>query len=262
MLVALALVVTVAAAARSTWSPCGVSMLSSLTPLAERGRRTTFAGTAAWFVTGSLLGGAALGALGAALAATVAALAPASSAESLAVVATALVLAAAYLDLAVAGRRAVGHHRQVNERWLDHFRPWVYGAGFGFQIGSGLATYVTTAGVYLVVLLGALTADPVIALALGLCFGLVRGLAVLLGRSITSPESLRRFHARFAALEPASRQIMAVVELLAAPLILVGAGSPSPLAAAAVSLVAVGSAGVVAARGLRPWARRSRAAGV
>ena len=30
------------------------------------------------------------------------------------------------------------HHRQVNERWLDQFRPWVYGAGFGWQIGDGV----------------------------------------------------------------------------------------------------------------------------
>ena len=50
---------------------------------------------------------------------------------------------------------AAGPHRQVNERWLDAYRPWVYGAGFGFQIGTGLATYITTAAVYLTVVLGA-----------------------------------------------------------------------------------------------------------
>jgi len=37
-LVVLGLAVAISAAARSTWSPCGLSMLSSLTPLAERGR--------------------------------------------------------------------------------------------------------------------------------------------------------------------------------------------------------------------------------
>ena len=52
------------------------------------------------------------------------------------------------------------HRRQVNERWLDQYRPWVYGAGFGWQIGTGLSTYITTAAVYLMVVLGALTAGP------------------------------------------------------------------------------------------------------
>ena len=53
------------------------------------------------------------------------------------------------------------HRRQVNERWLDQYRSWVYGSGFGWQIGNGLSTYITTAAVYLMVVLGALTAAPV-----------------------------------------------------------------------------------------------------
>ena len=52
------------------------------------------------------------------------------------------------------------HHRQVNERWLDQFRPWVYGAGFGWQIGAGLATYIKTCAVYLMIVLAALCGQP------------------------------------------------------------------------------------------------------
>ena len=44
----------------------------------------------------------------------------------------------------IGGFRLPVHYRQVNERWLDQFRPWVYGAGFGWQIGAGLATYIKT----------------------------------------------------------------------------------------------------------------------
>ena len=40
----------VAAALRSTWSPCGLSMLSKITPLAEPTRNYTYRGTVAWFV--------------------------------------------------------------------------------------------------------------------------------------------------------------------------------------------------------------------
>ena len=69
-------VVAVAAATRSTWSPCGVSMLSTVTPLAERGRGHRFGATAGWFVAGALAGGICLGAVGAGLAAAVGALGP------------------------------------------------------------------------------------------------------------------------------------------------------------------------------------------
>ena len=37
--------------------------------------------------------------------------------------------------------------RQVNEAWLSKYRPWVYGGGFGWQIGAGVTTYVMTAAV-------------------------------------------------------------------------------------------------------------------
>ena len=62
LLVVLASVVAVAAAIRSTWSPCGLSMLSTITPLAERGRSHRYASTAAWFVVGAVARRATLGA--------------------------------------------------------------------------------------------------------------------------------------------------------------------------------------------------------
>ena len=47
-----------AAAARSTWSPCGLSMLSSITPFGEHGRRHRYAVTATWYLVGAVAGGA------------------------------------------------------------------------------------------------------------------------------------------------------------------------------------------------------------
>src|SRR5262245_28638289 len=49
----LGVVVAVAAAVRSTWSPCGLSMLSSITPFGERSRGHRYSVTAAWFVVGA-----------------------------------------------------------------------------------------------------------------------------------------------------------------------------------------------------------------
>ena len=36
---------------------------------------------------------------------------------------------------------------EAYERWLDQYRSWVYGAGFGWQIGVGFATYIMTTAV-------------------------------------------------------------------------------------------------------------------
>ena len=41
----------------------------------------------------------------------------------------------------------------MNEEWLTSYRGWVYGAGFGAQLGTGVVTIVTSPIVYGVVLL-------------------------------------------------------------------------------------------------------------
>jgi hypothetical protein len=210
VIAASAAVLCIAVAARSTWSPCGLSMLATITPLAERGRGHQYGGSAAWFVAGGLLGGATLGGLAAALAAGLRALAPSSA--SLAAVALAGAALTVVAELGLGGFRLPVHHRQVNERWLDQFRPWVYAGGFGWQVGTGLATYIMTPALYLLILLSALTGAPWAALALASLFGLLRGLAVLLGRGITDPTSLARFHRRFHDAEPVVRRVLVAVE--------------------------------------------------
>jgi len=209
VLLALAVVTAVAAAVRSTWSPCGISMLSSITPLAERGRGHRFTATASWFVLGAVLGGLTLGAVGAVGALAVAAFAPSTS--TVLAIAAVAAIATAGVDLRLYGPALPHHRRQVNEVWLDQYRAWVYGAGFGWQIGAGLATYIMTAAVYLTVVLAALTASPATALAIGALFGVVRGSAVWLGRGITTPAALSAFHRRFDELgEPVRRGVIAV----------------------------------------------------
>ncbi len=150
--------VTLAAAVRSTWSPCGLSMLASITPLSEVGRGHRFRATASWYVAGSIVGGVTLGLCVAAVTVAVDALSPTSRAVRLVALAASAV--AVVSDTRMFGFQLPVHHRQVNERWLDRFRPWVYGAGFGWQIGSGLATYIMTSAVYLMILLSALSGRP------------------------------------------------------------------------------------------------------
>ena len=227
--------VAVAAAVRSTWSPCGLSMLSTITPLGERGRGRRYRATAWWFVCGAVLGGLCLGACMAALAAAVGALHP-SGHDAALVIAVVGSVSAAASDAKVRWLGLPVHRRQVNETWLDQFRPWVYGMGFGWQIGVGLATYITTAGVYLLVVLGSLTGEPAMALALGALFGSVRGLAVFLGRGITTPAALQGFHRRLAAAGPVADGAVIAVELAAAVALAALIGWPAGLGIGAVVL--------------------------
>lgn len=238
LLIALAAVVAVAAAVRSTWSPCGLSMLSTITPLAERSRGRRWGLTATWFVLGATLGGATLGAAAFGLAGLVRLLDP-SPAVALGVGSLLAVVAAA-MDLGI-GTEMPHHRRQVDEAWLDRFRSWVYGLGFGWQIGTGISTYIMTAGVYLTVALAALTGRPAVAMGICVLFGLVRGLAILTGAGLTDPARLRVFHQRFESAGPVVRKVVAGV--LAAVGVAAGAGAAGVVGAA---VAAVAAGGVVA----------------
>jgi hypothetical protein len=256
----LAAVTAVAAAVRSTWSPCGLSVLSSITPLAERGRGRRFALTASWFVAGAALGGATLGVGGAALAAAVGAARPAAGVVG-GLAAGAAALAAA-VDAGLLGPLSPPHHRrQVNELWLNRYRGWVVGVGFGWQIGSGLATYIMTAGVYLLVALAALTAEPPLALATGVLFGTVRGLAVLLVAGVETSGALASFHRRFdAARRPVRRAVVAVEAGVAVAAAALTWGPAGGAAAAGAVLAATAARPLVtataAARRARPQPAR------
>src|SRR5688572_4309873 len=109
-------------------------MLSSIHPLGERSRHNRWGLTVAAHLLGSWAGGV----VAFTAAAAVGLLLP----TTVTVLAAAAAVAAAALE--VAGR-VPGPRRQVNEDWLQRYRGWVYGFGFGFQLGTGLMTTVTTA---------------------------------------------------------------------------------------------------------------------
>ncbi len=217
---------------RSTWSPCGVSMLSTITPLAEKGRGHRWWGTATWYLAGSVAGGASLGAVLALLAAGVHVLVPGTPTIAMILVGAGLTLLAAAVEAGVVALPI--HHRQVNERWLDAYRPWVYATGFGWQIGTGLATYIKTSSVYALIALAALTGNPLVALGVGVLFGLVRGLAVYASRGITTTSALASFHRRFMDFDRPARAIVVMVEIAAAAVL---SWVVSPWLALAVILV-------------------------
>jgi hypothetical protein len=235
VVLALALVTAVVTAVRSTWSPCGVSMLSSITPLSERGRGRRFGATATWFVVGALAGGATLG-TGAALLSFGADALSLSTDATLGVVA-ALALLTAVADTGTLGIRLPNHTRQVNDVWITRYRGWVCGVGFGWQIGNGLATFIVTPAVYLLIALAALTASPLQAFGTCVLFGFARGLAIWLGSRITSPESLVAFHRGFEKLRAPVRYATVVMQFAIAALAAVAIASHvAPVVVAAIAL--------------------------
>jgi hypothetical protein len=232
-LLVLLLITAVLAAGRGLWSPCGLSMVSSLNPVSERARGHRFGLTAAWYVAGAVAGGAALGA-GCALGAYgVGRIGPSSTALLTAAAAAALVAVAS--DARLAGWSLPDHPRQVDERWLTAYRRWIYAAGYGLQIGSGFATYIMSAAVYLTAALAVLTGSATQALAAGLLFGLVRGLGIALAAGARDPDALRGLLARLDAwAAPSVGVACAVQAAVATAAAWLAAG---PAAAVAVALV-------------------------
>lgn len=220
-------------------------MLSQLTPVGEASRGYRYRSTATWFILGAIVGGATLGAVMAALAAAVSALGAASSA----LLGAAAVLAAlgATIDGGVLGFAPPFFKRQVNEYWLSKYRAWVYGGGFGWQIGAGVTTYIMTAAVFVTIGFGGLTAGPWAALALGTGFGLARGLAVLVTARTRSTAELFALHRRFDALGEPVRRAVIVVQLAVA-LVAAGAAWGALGALVAAGVLAVGVAVTVGAR--------------
>jgi hypothetical protein len=170
-------------------------MLSSITPLGERGRNNRFAVTATFFVAGSIAGGVALGAGAGSVGRLLVPDRPTVIVTVLAVGA----LVGALLDARVGGLRLPTIRRQVDDRWLHRYRGWVYGGGFGVQLGAALTTIVSSAAVYLMVLAALGSRSLVWGGAIGAVFGSLRGASLLLAARVQSIDELRRFHRALAS---------------------------------------------------------------
>jgi hypothetical protein len=162
-------------------------MLGSITPLGERSRGMRFGVTAPAFAIGSAAGGALLGGvLGAAGQRPAHALGTAWVAGLLAAAAAAGLAA----DTRLGRLRLPSIRRQVDERWLRTYRGWVYGAGFGFQLGAGLVTIVSSSAVYLTFLAAGLSGGPRAGALIGLVFGAMRAWTLVPAARVRTPASV------------------------------------------------------------------------
>ncbi len=175
-------------------------MLASITPLGERGRGRRWGITVAAHLVGTVLSGGAVGAL---LGLVAAAPARTMGFEGRLVVLAIAATVGVVVDARIGGLRLPTPVRQVNEAWMSRYRGWLYGFGFGIQLGSGVATIVTTSAVYVTLAAAALSGGPGAGAAIGATFGLVRGATLLAGIRVKRPEQLlavdeilRRWNAR------------------------------------------------------------------
>lgn len=164
-------------------------MLASIHPLGERSRSSRWIVTVTAYLVGSVAGGALMGCAAGSLGWLFQRALALPAAVSMVAAAVACALAAA-IDLRGSALPSV--HRQVNDEWLHRYRGWVYGLGFGFQLGLGFVTIVTTATVYATAALALLRGSAAAGLVIGVTFGAARGAVILTTARVRTPAELRR----------------------------------------------------------------------
>ena len=166
-------------------------MLASITPLGERGRQSTWGVTVGSFLLAALgagvLAGALLGFVGSLLVSGVA------LHTRLAILAVAALIAFA---LDVSTLTVPGPRRQVDERWRARYRGWVWGGGYGAQLGVGVSTVVQSAVTYVALCAALLSAGAARGALIVGVFGVVRGLQPLATWDVRRPDALVGFHVR------------------------------------------------------------------
>ena len=167
MLTASLLAVAFVAGVAGSWSPCGFSMIDTIS--APR-RRTGL--SCATFALGTCVGGTVTFT-------TLAAVGTAVRGTGLALVTTAVVVAAALLELR-AGAVFPQVRRQVPEHWR-RVLPLPLATGlYGVLLGLGFTTFVLTFAFWALTGLSLLVATPLQGLAVGLAFGIGRAVPVAL----------------------------------------------------------------------------------
>ncbi len=184
-------------------------MLASITPLGERSRRQRWLVSVSALIVGATVTGATVGFV---LAAAGRLLPLSLTGGRRLDLVLAVTVAGIVLELRPFGFALPSHRRQVNEKWLHRYRGWVYGVGFGGQLGVGVLTIVTTPAVYVALLAEALAPTLAAGVLIGAAFGFVRGAIVLSTARINSGERLAAFHRRFHRAERRAGAASAVAQ--------------------------------------------------
>ena len=187
-------------------------MLGSITPLGERGRGRNFSTTIVALTAGSMLGGATC-----AIALWI--LIHYASTASGVSLSDRDRLGALGILCVVAGMVDTGLRipiprptRQVNRGWLTTYRGWVYGVGFGVQLGMGFVTIVSTAATYVVFVGASIAPSALAAGTVGSVYGLTRASMAWPGARVTTWDNWRKIEAFLAKYERAADNAIVAVE--------------------------------------------------
>lgn len=190
-------------------------MLGSISPVGETSRRQRWWLTATAYTAGSLLGGAATGAVLGGVGWLLQRAVGLGMASRLWLLA-AVVAMAALIDTGLLPLRLPAWRRQVDERWLTTYRGWVYGLGFGVQLGAAVMTIIPAAGTYAMLAACVLTASPAGGMTIGLAFGLVRSIPLLLTARLRTAAQLHVVTSRVVAAQPQVHRLTAGGQALVA----------------------------------------------
>ena len=75
---------------------------------------------------------------------------------------------------------------------MYRYRGWVFGLGFGVQLGAGVVTIVTVSAVYATILAEFLSRSVATGAGIGLTFGVARAVTLLPAAGVRSPGALAR----------------------------------------------------------------------
>jgi sulfite exporter TauE/SafE len=195
-------------------------MLGSITPLGERGRGSRWWVTVTAYVLGSTVAGVAVGSGLGFVGSSVAGHEPVTARL---VVVSLGVIAGLLLDVGSFGLRVPTVRRQVDEGWRAGYRGWVWGFGYGIQLGAGVVTVVTTSTVYVTWLAAALSGSAVAGAVIGATFGLARAIPVLSVAGVRRPDQLLHVDAVLARWAAPARRATYGIGAVVACLALLGA---------------------------------------
>jgi hypothetical protein len=168
-------------------------MLASINPLGERARNQRYWLTVSAYIVASTVAGALLGGV----------LGFAGSPIDAPVAAVVVVAVLAAVGLVIDARtRVPGPRRQVDEDWLVNYRGWVYGAGFGAQLGLAFLTIVTASATWVAFACALVSGSPRAGALIGTTFGLVRALPILAGAHVRDGAGLRGVVRRIEGVRP------------------------------------------------------------
>ena len=170
-------------------------MLGTISPLGERARGNSWHVTTIFYVGGTIVGGVTIGAVFGLAGSIIV-----GPRELPWILAIAIFLGVVW-DAGLVQVRLPSTHRQVNDVWVNKYRGWAYGFGFGIQLGAGVLTIVKSTAIYLVLLACALSGGALAGALLGGLFGLLRGMSLLLAFGNDDWDSVMSLEVRLQRLE-------------------------------------------------------------